>query len=178
MPTRTTSLLEQTIRTRLLGWPEPLTWIDGVTGTPTSGTLADFLATLAGGGSAVTPRLWIDWPPNDAAYPYGVLATRLAPSAGVAGQQRVAGIAEVMLYARSAADRPALKDAGDLAVRAFTGWANTTDVDDGLLVVTGASAQSIPAPSEPADRELITIRVTASFYAHPAWLDPTTFAGL
>ena len=145
-------------------------------------TMTDVYATLrtrllsfvqAGSGDSLdallSGRLYNDQPPADAVFPYGVLRLPDLLTTGVDGTMRLAGDLELMLYGRPASTRATMRHAGDIALSGPRTWATTSG---GLIKITDARVQMVPALPAPADSEVVAVRVVASLYCWPAFLTP------
>lgn len=135
-----------------------------------------FLAFTAIGGAKLTDtigtRLWLFAPPGGTAniWPFGILRFLPFTARGAYNGERVTGQVELMLWnrPRTAAAAKALEGAADVATGAFLRWANTDT--DGLMFSREWSRATLPVPSEPADRDTYTIRLTFDVIAWPAYL--------
>ena len=130
-------------------------------------------AAQAGSGDTLTAllsgRLYNDQPPADAVFPYGVLRLPDLLTTGVDGSMRLAGDLELMLWGRPASTRAAMRHAGDVALSALRTWATTSG---GLIKITDARVQMLPAPPSPADSEVVQVRVVATLFCWPQFLTP------
>lgn len=150
MSTTSTNALSSQIRTRVL------------TFVPLAG------ATL---GTRLSGRLYKDWPPETAVFPYGVMRIINRVSGGVnqQPQYRETPSAEFMLYdnTRAAARVDALEDMGDLLDAALIGYSDSTS---GLVFSVGRLRDTLPPPVDPADRHANSIRILYDFTAYPVYL--------
>jgi hypothetical protein len=170
--TDSTVRILQTIATRLLTW-EPLA--HPATGTKTLGELLG-ATEGASDGDESDGRLYLDAPPEDAVYPYGIIRNAGSfPSGDDAGYQ-IRGQAELQLFdwprseVKSYAGVTlqagvAVSAMADLVEQAWRDFVRTAIGD--TIVAKKIAIRNEPPFGESADRELVLIRLLLPFYATP-----------
>ena len=168
--------LVQTIRTALLSWV-PLS--HPLTGTRTLGELLGAEAVVSD-GDMDEARLYIDAPPEDVVYPYGIIRLAALLTSGDDSGYQQRGEIEVQFYGwpRSAdvviamlltVNMGALVSAmGDLVHQAWRDYVNTA-IDD-TIVAQRIQIDVNPPYTEPADRDLVLKSMRLPFYSTPASL--------
>jgi hypothetical protein len=150
MSTASTNAFSSQIRTRVL------------TFQPITGT------TL---GARLSGRLYKDWPPENAVFPYGIMRVinRISGGRNQQPNYRETPSAEFMLYdnTRAAARVDALEDMGDLIDAALIGYVDSTS---GLVYSVGRQRDTLPPPVDPADRHSNSIRILYDFTVYPTYL--------
>jgi hypothetical protein len=144
--TTSTAGMYQTLRTRLLTYQPP-----------------DSAPTLA---SRLTD-LFINAAPDDVAYPYGTMRLLNRDEDGAYNGDREATDLEVMLYHRPRAKAMDLEACGDVCDQAMKGYADATS---GLLFSRSRQRDTLPQFPEPADREIVGIRLLYPVVAWPRLL--------
>jgi hypothetical protein len=147
MSTASTNAFSSQIRTRVLTFP------------PITGT------TL---GTRLSGRLYKDWPPENAVFPYCIMRIvgRIMGGRNQMPQYRETPSAEFMLYdnSRAAARVDALEDMGDLIDAALIGY---VDSESGLTFSVGRQRDTLPPPVDPASRHSNSIRIIYDFTLYP-----------
>lgn len=159
MTTASTEDLYTQLRNRLLGYvpPAPLDvgWIT--------------LNTRLGGQAAGSGRLYKDAPPDDAAYPNGVMRiiNRLSLS------ERERADLEIVLYGRPRSQAVDIEGAADVCDQAML---NYVDSSSGLTFSRERQRDTLEGPTDAADRELVQVRVVYSLKFYPVYLTQYTTA--
>lgn len=171
--TASTNRILVTIRTQLLTFV-PLSHVD--TGTRTIATL------LGSDASAPDGRMYLDAAPDDGTYPYGVLRmVGPIPGREDSGMQ-MSGFCELQLFDKPRSQarlyggvggvtllRPiALNAMADIATAAWRDFVLTA-IDDTLVAQRIRIRGEVPY-SDPANRELVQVRMLLPFYCTPAFL--------
>jgi hypothetical protein len=121
------------------------------------------LNTRLGGVAAGSGRLWKDAVPDTAAYPFGVM--RILNR--VSENERERFDLEVVLYGRPRSQAVAIEDAADVADGALL---NYRDPTSGLMHTHVRQRDTLPPPVDPADREIVQVRLVYTFHAYPILL--------
>lgn len=147
----------ETIRTRLLSF------------TPEAdSTLATLLgSTAAGSGSA--GKIFLDRAPDDVTGFWGILRLADSPQEGMDGGLMLRCTAELILYGRGSKHRSAVERMADVAQQAWL-YYSYTQVDGVLIADRTMNRMPIPYVSDPADRELVAIRIMLPFRLAPQFL--------
>lgn len=156
MSLASTQSILQEIRTRLL------------TFTPASGST---LATLLGSttsGSGSDGKLFLNQAPDGITGFYGVLRLYDEFQQGMDGGFLLRCQAELILYGRPRAQQGAVERMADVVQQAWL-WFDSTQVDGVLIADRTMSRMSIPY-EDPADRELVAIRLLLPFRVAPQYL--------
>lgn len=151
MSTTSTPVLEDTLRTRLL------------THTRLSGsTLAEILGTAPSSGS--DGKLYKVQAPDNATYPYGVMRLMNRRTSGDIAEREVAEL-EVMLFGRPRSQQATMEGAADACDEALL--PRYVDASSGVVACTGRTRNTMPVFAEPADREVVQIRLVYTLIVYP-----------
>lgn len=154
MSTASSVAILQAIRTRLL------------TFTPQTGsTLAVLLGTLTGAGS--DGKLYLNAAPDTVTYPYGVLRLIGRDPDGDDGRFLQKPIAELHFYHRPRSNTAACEALADRVEEAWHHWVATTGDIISARAIEGRVTITF---SDPADRELVCVRMLLPFRVAPSYL--------
>jgi hypothetical protein len=128
-------------------------------------TLADLLGTLPGAGAA--GKLYAGAPQEGVTYPYGVLRFAGLSGHGAHRGNRRQGDLETMLYHRPRSMALALEDAADVYEQAMREFADATG---GLVFSRAQHRDTVPPFQDPADRELVMVRLVHDVVIWPQFL--------
>ena len=173
MPTPNTASsdrLAQTVQTRLLTFT-PLSHAD--TGTRTIATL------LGNDASAPAGRMYLDAAPDNVVYPYALLRLSGPIPRGDDGGFQMRGFFELQFFDKPRSQtrsyggvtllRPvALNAMADIATAAWRDFA-ITEIDDTLVAERITVRGDVPY-TEPANRELVQVRMLLPFYCTPNFI--------
>lgn len=155
--TSTTSIL-QTIRSRLL------------TFVPSgSSTLATLLGSTSSGAGSDGKLYLVQAPDNITGF-YGVMRVLDMPQEGLDGGAMVRGMVELILYGRPRSQQSAVERMADVATEAWTNWLYTEVTGNCIAARDVDNRISMPPFGEPADRELVAVRLLLRFMATPSFL--------
>lgn len=152
MSTGTSDALSTQLRNRLLGF---------IPANPPLGYTS--LNTRLGGATPGAGRLWKDAAPDTAAYPFGIM--RLINRVSLNERERMD--LEVVLYGRPRSQAVAIEDAADLCDAAML---NYRDPTSGLIFSHERQRDTLPPPTDPADREVVQVRLVYSLIVWPILL--------
>lgn len=152
MSTASTDAIATTLRTHLLTF-EP---------APDAGTLGDVLG----------ERLYRDAAPDSPTYPYGVMRLINRVVDGAYNGDRESMDLEVQLFHRPRRATATLETAADRCDIAMQRYA---DASDGLLFSRERTRDTLPPFPEPADREVVQIRLVYPLVAWPTYLTHGAF---
>ncbi len=147
MTTTSTEALTQQLRTRLLTYQPP--------------AAAATLTARIGG------RLYIDWPPDRAVFPYGIMRLMNGDRDGAYNGERMTAEMEVQLYSNTRVNAVALEGMADVCDMAMLKY---VDAGSGLVFSRQGRRDTLPPPSDPADREVVTIRLVYPLRVWPLFL--------
>jgi hypothetical protein len=146
----------QILRTRLLSF------------SPVSGSS---LATLLGStssGAGSDGKLYLNQAPQDLTGFWGILRLIDAPQTGMDGGFLLRCTAELMLYGRPRSQQSAVERMADVAEQA---WLNYSYAEISGVIITDRATNRFSVPfEEPADRELVAIRLLLPFRTTPRFL--------
>lgn len=167
--------LLQTVRTALLSW-EPLEH-------PATGllTLGELLGAdeVESDGDMDEARLYIDAPPEDVEFPYGLMRLLASRPQGDDAGYQLRGEIEVQLFGWPRSESRdfggvelntavAVSAMGDLVMQCWRDYVNTA-VGDTIVAQKISIRNNVPY-TEPASRDLVQVRLLLPFYATPAFL--------
>lgn len=165
--TASTNRILETIRTQLLTFA-PLSHVD--TGTRTIATL------LGADASAPDGRMYLDAPPDNVVYPYALLRMFGPTPGGDDSGFQMRGFCELQFFDKPRSQsrnyggvtllRPiALNAMADIATAVWRDFVLTA-IDDTLVAQRITVRGDVPY-TEPANRELVQVRMLLPFYATP-----------
>jgi hypothetical protein len=139
-----------------------------LTFTPATGsTLATLLgSTTSGAGS--DGKLYLNQAPDNLTGFYGVLRLIDAPQTGMDGGFLMRCTAELILYGRPRNQQSAVERMADVVQQAWL-WYGDTEVNGVLITDRVINRFTIPY-EEPADRELVAVRMLLPFRLAPQYL--------
>ena len=152
MSTDSTDALFTMLRTKLLSF------------APLAGAT---LMTRLGGTTLNNARLWKDNIPDNAAYPLGVMRIINRASSGQYNGERETFNLEIMLYGRPRSQAVAIEDAADVCDQAMLRYSDSTS---GLMFSRERQRDTLPAFADPADREVVQVRLVYSAVVWPRML--------
>jgi hypothetical protein len=156
MSTTTTLAVLREIRTRLL------------TFSPKGG--GSTLATLIGAtstGSGADGKLFINQAPDNVTGFWAILKLIDYPQQGFDGGFLIRGQAELILYGRPRKVQAEVERMADLVMEAWLHWATSTS---GHLSAMAIQSRFAVSYEEPADRELVAVRLVLPFRCIPSFL--------
>lgn len=135
---------------------------------------ARLLAYTFGGASIATlagSRLYIDWPPDNAAFPCAVIRIANWQSDRQLGNVMANFDLECMVYGRgrTAANARTVKQIADLIEQAMLTWLESSPTL-GLSFGNDVSRETLPVPPDPFDRDVMAERVTVSCSTVPRYV--------
>lgn len=145
--TSTNAILDQ-IRTRLLTFQPP--------------AAAATLTTRLGG------RLWIDWAPDTAAFPYGIMRVVDNTRATDYDANRDVIQLEVMIHGNKRTQSDDVEDAADVCDMAMNDYSDSTS---GMVFCRNRSRSTAPATEDPAYRENAIVRLVYELVVYPLYLN-------
>lgn len=148
--------VKQIIRTRLL------------TFTPQSGTSLATRLGATSSGSGVDGKLFFSQAPDNLTGFWAVLRIIDAPVAGFDGGFLIRATAELIVYGRPRKMEPQVEACADVAMEAWLNY-RYTEVGGVFLADDPTNRFTIPY-EEPADRELVAVRVLLPFRVAPIFL--------
>ena len=125
------------------------------------------LMTRLGGTTLNNSRLWKDAPPDSALYPFGVMRIINRISEGRYNGEREQFDLEVILYGRPRSQAVSVEDAADVCDQAMLRYA---DGASGLTFSRERQRDSLPDLADPADREVVQVRLVYSAVVWPRML--------
>lgn len=128
--------------------------------------------TLAGG------RVYIDWPPDDAAFPNVLVRITNWQSDPQYGNARSTFDVEIMVYGRgrSATNARTVKQIADLAEQALLTWRESSSTL-GLSFGRTSERETAPPPPDPFDREVMAERILVNGVSWARYLTDAIAAG-
>ena len=144
----TASLMKQFVAAILAYSPEPLTG---------GSTIADLTSS----------RVYIGRPPDGVLFPNIVVRLAAFRTDPDYSNRRATGTLECLVYARP---RSKAEEAEEIADRLVQLLSQYRAVSRAIVFGAGVLRQSVPAFSDPADKEVVAVRVVADFVCWPALL--------
>jgi hypothetical protein len=156
MSTSSWSGVLQIVRNRLL------------TFTPASGsTLATLLGSTSS-GSGSDGKLFVGQAPDNLTGAWGIIRIIDAPQQGFDGGFMIRATAELMLYQQGRRNQAAVERMADVATQAWLDWIYS---ENGAVIASERVASRFTVPyEEPADRELVAVRLLLPFRCVPQFL--------
>jgi hypothetical protein len=126
-------------------------------------------ATASGSGS--DGKLFLDQAPDSVTSSgfWGILRTIDEPPDGADGGLMLKGAFELQLFARGRTNAAAMRGMADLCVEAWHGWVHT-EVGGHISSMGVTNRFMVPYESDPADRELVQVRMLLAFRCTPMFL--------
>jgi hypothetical protein len=127
-------------------------------------------ASINGGATVrelTTGRVYVMRPPDGVAFPFVVVRLQSFRTDPNYSQLRATGTLECTVYARP---RSRAEEAEEIADRIVQCLLNYTSAVQGMTFGTGLSRQTLPMMSDPADADVVAIRVAADFAVWPLFL--------
>ena len=125
------------------------------------------LNTALGGVGTNDGRLYKSQAPDTVAYPFGVMRMINRLTGGEYNGEREAFDLEIMLFGRPRSQGKTIEDAADLFDQAMLRY---RDGSSGAIFSRSRQRDTMPAPVDPADREVVQIRLAYSCKAWPLYL--------
>jgi hypothetical protein len=116
-------------------------------------------------------RVYIDQPPDNTSFPCLVIRSLNQRTAAQYNNTRKDFELEVMIYVkgRTAANARLAEQLGDLTEQALLTWVESS-ATLGLSFGREADRETVPPPQEPADRDIIGVRVLVQCATWPRYL--------
>lgn len=148
----------QAIRTRLLTYQPPAS----------ASTLAVLLgSTSVGAGS--DGKLFLNQAPDSISGFWAILRLIDAPQTGLDGGFMIRATCELQFFAQGRKNQAAVERMADTALQAWTGWLDTDAAGNCIAARDITNRFAVPY-EDPADRELVQIRMLLPFMTTPAFL--------
>lgn len=130
-------------------------------------TLGARLSVVPEGSPARPNRLYIVNVPDVLVYPYGIMRWMDPETSGATRGNRMAGELETILYHRPRGKAQDLEHAADVYQQAMREFADATD---GLVFSRAGRRNTLPPFQDPADREVVMIRLVNDLVVWPNFL--------
>lgn len=125
------------------------------------------LNTTLGGTGTNDGRLYKSQAPDTVLYPFAVMRLINRLSGGEYNGDREAFDVEIMLFGRPRSQGKTIEDAADVFDQALLRY---RDSGSGLVFSRSRQRDTMPAPVDPADREVVQIRLAYQCKAWPLYL--------
>lgn len=155
MSTATTQAVMREIRYRLLNF------------TPAVGSTLRTLIGSTASGSMADGKIALDQAPDNISGFWGILRLIDFPQQGFDGGFMIRGQAELTLYGRPRKVQADVERMADLVMEAWMHWATNASGHISAMAIT--NRYTIPY-EEPADRELVAVRLVLPFRCIPSFL--------
>ena len=117
---------------------------------------------------AIVTDLWIDYPPDTATFPYGVMRIVDNTQDTDYDANRFTVQLEVMIYGNKRSQMQAVENAADACDRAMIDYVDSTS---GITWARGRTRATAPATNDPAFRESATVRLVYELVVYPLYLN-------
>jgi hypothetical protein len=124
-----------------------------------------------GGTGSNDGRLYKSQAPDTVVYPFGVMRLINQLTLGEYGSEREAMDLEIMLFGRPRSQGLTIEDIADLCDQAMLRY---VDSSSGLVFSRSRQRDTMPQPVDPADREVVQIRLAYPLKVWPQYLTQWT----